>query len=40
MEIILIFTDSKLVSVETRWILNKTVDNQQVTELAKALNID
>ena len=40
MEIILIFTDSKLVSVETRWILNKTVDNQRVTELAKALNID
>ena len=40
MEIILIFTDSKLVSVETRWILNKTVDNQQVTDLAKALNID
>ena len=40
MKIILIFTDSKLVSVETRWILNKTVDNQQVTELAKALNID
>ena len=39
-EIILIFTDSKLVSVETRWILNKTVDNQQVAEIAKALNID
>ena len=40
MEIILIFTDSKLVFVETRWILNKTVDNQQVIDLAKALNID
>ena len=26
--------------METRWILNKTVDNQQVTEIAKALNID
>ena len=26
--------------METRWILNKTVDNQQVAEIAKALNID
>ena len=26
--------------METRWILNKSVDNQQVTEIAKALNID
>ena len=26
--------------METRWILNKTVDNQQVIDLAKALNID
>ena len=26
--------------METRWILNKAVDNQQVTEIAKALNID
>ena len=40
MENILIFTNSKLVSVETRWILNKTVDNQQVAELAKTLSID
>lgn len=26
--------------METRWILNKSVDNQQVVEIAKALNID
>lgn len=26
--------------METRWILNKTVDNQQVNEIAQALNID
>ena len=26
--------------METRWILNKTVDNQQVAEISKALNID
>ena len=26
--------------METRWILNKSVDKQQVTEIAKALNID
>ena len=26
--------------METKWILNKTVDNQQVAEIVKALNID
>ena len=26
--------------METKWILNKTVDNQQVEEIVKALNID